>query len=152
MRGTAGILCSASRVWTDRAMCLSGGSANSAKSSGDNSPAHESKTWSNYREHESQRLLVNSYACMGARRRGVITWAPASTCPTRKSTQMSAIRARSFLLSCGCLNNHVLAFWSVFDPPPSTMYENSVHGAPQNPMSGTSPASPCRVRVMAAKT
>lgn len=66
--------------------------------------------------------------------------------------QTSAMRMRSALLSSGCLNSHVFALVYVLLVSPSTMYEKSVHGAPQKPMSGTAPASSCRVRVIAAKT
>ena len=52
--------------------------------------------------------------------------------------------------SAGCLKSHALHFWNVFEPPPSIMYENSVHGAPENPMRGTSPFNACRVCVIAS--
>lgn len=80
------------------------------------------------------------------------TCAPAFTCPTRYSTQTSAIRINKAFDSSGYLNSHVLDFWNVLVPPPSTIYAKSVHGAPQNPISGTSPFSSFLVIVIASNT
>ena len=64
--------------------------------------------------------------------------------------QTSATLFNSAFDSSGYLNSHVLHFWNDFVPPPSIMYENSVHGAPQKPIRGTSPSRACRVCVIAS--
>ncbi len=66
--------------------------------------------------------------------------------------QTSAILCRSSLDSSGYLNSQALAFSNVLLPPPSTMYAIKVQGAPQKPISGTSPSSLSRVILIASYT
>jgi hypothetical protein len=62
------------------------------------------------------------------------------------------MRSSKALDSSGYLKIHVLASCKVLLPPPSIIYAKSVHGAPQNPISGTSPLSSVLVLVIASKT
>ena len=70
----------------------------------------------------------------------------------RKSAHTSAMRISSSFDSSGYLYNHVFAFVKLLLPPPSIIYANRVHGAPQNPISGTSPSRAVRVMLIASNT
>jgi hypothetical protein len=105
--------------------CCSDGREKVSKLCRKSSSAHESNTYTSF-----GAAWVN----MGGEKELGPGWA-------RKSTQTSAIRTSSVWDSVGCLNIHVMAFWSVVLLPPSVTYEKSVHGAPQNPMRGISSPS-----------